>query len=344
MAKKVVYSLGCDSFIGSHFTNHILKNCEVFGIDKGTYCSTNEWRNRVLSPYDFCFKDYFHFESVDINDLKRLEDADYVFNFAAESHVDNSITDQSAFISSNFLGVVNILSLIRQKPVWNRPLFIQISTDEVLGDEPPVTGFATGDRLNPSSPYAASKAAAEQWIMGYCKTFSIDYVIVRLANNYGPNQYPEKLIPLNIKRLVNGKKMILYGNGQNKRYWLHVRDTVSALEKLLNANREQIKNRIFHISSKVCKTNLEVLSIIAQQFQQVKSPKLLDGLKRLSQEDLQQHVKDNYCEIVPNRLAEDKIYDINDLGFRQEFNWTDSISQNFTDNIKQLVRDAVHKP
>ena len=168
-----------------------------------SYCASKKlpWDNH--ENYEFIQKD--------INDLNHLPSCDILINFAAESHVDNSINDTSPFIKSNVLGVHNLLELVRGKPSYDKPLFIQISTDEVYGDS--LDGFfKETDRLHPSNPYAASKASAEMMVLSYHRTYGLDYVITRSTNNYGERQYSEKLIPKTIECIVNNKKIPTVGS------------------------------------------------------------------------------------------------------------------------------------
>ena len=193
---------GGRGFIGSHFVEKALKYNNVLSIidyDCMTYAASQSL------PFDDNPK-YEHINKR-IQDIERLPpNIDYIVNFAAESHVDNSIASPSVFIESNVLGVYNLLELIRGK-VYSRPQFIQISTDEVYGDaDDGDSHFNENHKLTPSNPYAGSKAAAEMMIMSYGRTFDIDYKITRSTNNYGPRQYPEKLIPKCIDSIESEKK------------------------------------------------------------------------------------------------------------------------------------------
>ena len=149
--------------------------------------------------YDFWKFDNFTFKQVDIKDLDHLYDCDYVVNFAAESHVDNSILKSDEFINSNILGVKNLLDLVRSKShnAGQRPVFFQISTDEVYGDIIKGAHVET-DLLKPSNPYSASKASADMLVNSWSRTYGVDYLILRPTNNYGIRQYPEMLIPLSV--------------------------------------------------------------------------------------------------------------------------------------------------
>ena len=196
---------GGRGFIGSHFVElALLKGHSVIDIDKMSYASNKEL------PWD-SDQNYF-FVQEDICKLKHLPSSDVIVNFAAESHVDNSIRDTGPFMDSNIRGVHNLLELVRGKPEYDRPLFFHISTDEVYGDR--LEGsFVETDKLTPSNPYSASKAAAEMLVLAYHRTYGLDYIITRSANNYGERQYEEKLIPKCLTSLKNGKKIPVHGDG-----------------------------------------------------------------------------------------------------------------------------------
>ena len=256
---KIVYVTGCLGFIGSHFTRAALnRGWIVRGIDKVTYAANEE----LLKEFNLFSN--FYFEKKDIKDLDTLYDCDYVINFAAESHVGKSIADSDDFIFSNVMGVQNLLELIRLKSTncSPRPVFFQISTDEVYGDI--VSGSHNEkDLLKPSNPYSASKAAADLMTMAWSRTYGIEYLIARPTNNYGINQYPEKLIPLSVKNLKRGKKIRLHDSGQPSRIWLHVEDTVSAIMKIVDSGKV---NEIYNISSDFEQRNIDTVKKIIRHF------------------------------------------------------------------------------
>lgn len=242
---------GGRGFIGSHFVEEVLqRGWEVYDIDKMTYAA-----NEKL-PWD----DHPNYKWVkkDITTLKSIPNCDYIFNFAAESHVDNSIRDTEPFIHSNILGVHNLLQLVRGKPEYERPTFVQISTDEVYGDK--VRGASKErDSLNPSNPYSATKASAEMLLLSYARTYGIEYLITRSSNNYGARQYKEKLIPKCIDSIKRGKKIPVHGNGTYVRDWTYVKDNIKGILKIIDGG---YTNDIFNIASQNHLTNLEVISKI----------------------------------------------------------------------------------
>ena len=279
-----IMTTGGRGFIGSHFVEKVLefKNVSsVIDYDCMTYAASKSL------PFD----DNPKYEHVNenIQDIQRLPpNIDYIVNFAAESHVDNSIASPSIFIESNVLGVYNLLELIRGK-VYSRPQLIHISTDEVYGDaDDGDNHFDEDHKLTPSNPYAGSKAAAEMMIMSYGRTFGIDYKITRSTNNYGPRQYPEKLIPKCIDSIQSGKKIPLHGNGSYVRDWIHVKDNVDGIWYVI----EYGENRnVYNISGNNPLSNIEVVKQVCSWF----------GI-----EDYENHV-----EFVENRLGQDARYSIN---------------------------------
>jgi dTDP-glucose 4,6-dehydratase len=242
---------GGRGFIGSHFVEKALERGDiVVDIDKMGYASSAElpWDNHPN----------YTFIKADISEIQHLPSCDIIVNFAAESHVDNSIKSSEVFVKSNILGVHNLLELVRGKPSYDRPLFFHISTDEVYGDR--IEGlFEESDRLTPSNPYSATKAAAEMLVLSYARTYNIDYVITRSSNNYGERQYEEKLIPKCISSIKLNKKIPIHGDGSYVRDWTYVKDNVDGIFCVIDAN---IKNDIFNIAAENYMTNLEVAKTI----------------------------------------------------------------------------------
>lgn len=252
---KTVYITGCLGFIGSYITRTCLKKgWHVKGVDKMTYAS-----NKGLLKE---FKKYsnFSFVKCDINDLEFLYECDYVINTAAETHVGNSIVKSDDFIHSNINGVHHLLELIRnyRGEGEDKPTLLHFSTDEVYGDVTEGEHLET-DILKPSNPYSATKAAADQLILAWARTYELPYVIVRPTNNYGVGQYVEKLIPKSIKYLGLGKKIPLHNNGIPIRNWLHAQDTADAVVKIVES---QTSNEIFNIAGGFEQSNLNTVKKI----------------------------------------------------------------------------------
>lgn len=269
---------GGRGFIGSHFVEKALAEGDtIIDFDSMTYCAKENLpfdgnRNYTLIRKDIC-------------EITHLPACDAVVNFAAETHVDNSINDSKPFIHSNIIGVHTLLELIRGKREYERPLFVQISTDEVYGDR--LDGkFTEQDKLQPSNPYSASKAAAEMLVLSYHRTYKMDYLLTRSSNNYGERQYEEKLIPKTINCILQNKNIPLHGDGSYVRDWIYVKDNVDAIYYLLKSG---VKNDVYNIGANNYMTNLDVVK------------QLLRETKR--NEDL--------IQFVENRWGQDLRYSVN---------------------------------
>jgi dTDP-glucose 4,6-dehydratase len=250
---KVVYITGCLGFIGSYITRTCLeKGWYVKGIDKMTYAANND----LLKE----FKKYpnFSFVKCDINDLEFLYECDYIINTAAETHVGNSIVKSDDFVHSNINGVHHLLELIRNYRGEGKsiPTLLHFSTDEVYGDVTEGEHLET-DILKPSNPYSSTKAAADQLILAWARTYNLPYIIVRPTNNYGVGQYTEKLIPKACKCLKLGKKIPLHNNGTPIRNWLHAQDTADAIIILIESN---VKDEIYNIAGGFEQSNLDTVN------------------------------------------------------------------------------------
>jgi len=248
--KKAVYVTGCLGFIGSYITRECLnQGWYVKGIDKITYAS----RPELIKEFEK--NNNFSFHREDIANLKWLYDCDYIINTAAETHVDNSIVDNDEFLHSNINGVRNLLELIRKRKHYQMPTLLHFSTDEVYGDI--IKGSHTeNDLLKPSNPYSATKAAADQLILAWSRTYNVPYIIVRPTNNYGAGQHVEKLIPKICKYMKIGKKINLHNGGNPTRIWLHAKDTANAVIKIIEAGAV---NEIYNISSNFEQSNIDTV-------------------------------------------------------------------------------------
>ncbi len=253
-AFEIVTVTGGLGFIGKHFVRRCLDmGCFVRNFDKVSYAAD------LKVKQEFEAHPRYRFHKADIASLEFLPESDVLVHFAAESHVDNAITSNRKFCETNVIGTQNLLELARQKHVNERPLFVHISTDEVYGD------IADGrhsenDRLVPSNPYSATKAAADMLVKSWGRTYGLDWMIVRPTNNYGEHQYPEKLIPKSTWRMRRGLKAIMHGNGSYVRSWLHAEDTVDALLAII---RNGERGRIYNAGSNIELKNIEVLRAIA---------------------------------------------------------------------------------
>lgn len=256
---KVVYVTGCLGFIGSYITKTCLeKGWYVKGVDKMTYAANKHLLDK-FNQYD-----NFSFVHCDINDLEFLYDCDYIINTAAETHVGNSIANSDDFVSSNINGVHNLLELIKNHRGENfsKPIFLHLSTDEVYGDIEKGAHTET-DLLHPSNPYSATKAAADQLVLAWARTYDMPYIIVRPTNNYGIGQYVEKLIPKSCKYLHLGKQIPIHNNGTPIRNWLHAQDTANAIVTIIESN---IQNEIYNIAGGFEQANIETVKKIIKEY------------------------------------------------------------------------------
>ncbi len=255
MAKKIAVVTGYAGFIGSTFTEKLLEHgWHVYCIDKFTYVSNTLQADRTQQKY----YDRMTWVREDICDINWLPECDVIFNLAAESDVDVGNRDAIDFVKSNIEGVRNLLSIIQDRILirTDKPLFFQVSTDEVYGDIKEGS-FDESAVLNPSNPYAATKAAADLLIQSWARTHGLEYIIARPSNNFGLYQYPEKLIPLSCKRLSRGKKIKLHNKGTPVRTWTHAEDTAEALITLYEKAE---RNRVYNISSEFEQTNYETIT------------------------------------------------------------------------------------
>jgi|TARA_R100000479_G_scaffold175784_2_gene127745 dTDP-glucose 4,6-dehydratase len=284
---KVVYVTGCLGFMGSYVTRTCLKlGWYVKGVDKMTYAA-----NKHLLKE---FKSYpnFSFVKCDINDLEFLYECDYIINTAAETHVGNSIVKSESFVHSNINGVHNLLELVRnyRAETDKLPILLHFSTDEVYGDITEGEHIET-DILKPSNPYSATKAAGDQLITAWGRTYNIPYVILRPTNNYGAGQYTEKLIPKSIKYLNLGKKIPLHNEGTPVRNWLHAQDTANAVITIIES---RVKNEIYNICGGFEQANFDTVSKIITLHKQDKDiKKYLDFSYSRQGQDVRYALNDN---------------------------------------------------
>lgn len=231
-----------------------------------------------------------------------MPDCDYVVNFAAQRHVDNSIVDRNEFLRTNILGVKNLLDLIKAKNIYNMPLFVMLSTDETYGDS--LKEFYTETQiLSPSNPYSASKCAGDMLILSYNRTYKVPYVIFRPTNNFGCWQHPEKLIPKSIQLLMRGEKIQLHDDGSAMRCWLHAEDTAKAIYGVIERN---IRNEIFNISGDCWFTIKQIAEKIVRSYINVNNEK---------------NIRCEYISYGYKRAGADIVYKIDDSKLRNLTRW-----------------------
>ncbi|MDP9171949.1 MAG: dTDP-glucose 4,6-dehydratase [Acidobacteriota bacterium] len=248
-----VFVTGGAGFIGSEFVRQMVPTgAQVINFDKLTYAGNLDNLQSVAVSQNYSF---VHGDICDSSAVAAAvpQDCDAIVHFAAESHVDRSILSAEEFVRTNVLGTQVMLDVARHRKVKR---FVHISTDEVGGDMPPEGWFREEDRLAPSSPYAASKTAAEHFVRAAAHTFGIDAIVTRTSNNYGPYQFPEKLLPLAIANALEDRPIPVYGDGQQIRDWIHVADNCRALIAVLERGRA---GETYHIGGGNPLPNLEVL-------------------------------------------------------------------------------------
>jgi len=256
---KTLLITGGAGFIGSNFVHWVLNHqpdVHLVNVDKLTYCGNLE--NLTAVEKD----PRYRFVKADIADAQAMEQLfkanhfDAVINFAAETHVDRSILGPSVFLESNIIGTQVLLDLALQHKI---PRFAQVSTDEVYGSLPETGAFTETTPLAPNSPYSASKAAADLMVRAYVHTYGLDAVITRCSNNYGPYQFPEKLIPLMVLNILEKKPLPVYGDGSNVRDWLYVIDHCEALLEAFESGRI---GETYNIGGGAERKNIEIVELL----------------------------------------------------------------------------------
>lgn len=293
-------------FIGSNFILHLLKNhkdIDVVNIDAGLFGSNPKSLQDVQNSGNYRFVPG---NITDSNVMKKLiSDSDAIINFAAESFVDRSISNAEPFLESNIRGVFSILEIIKKQ----RKKLIHISTDEVYGSLTTGSAIETS-RFNPSSPYASTKACAELLVNSYVATYGCDCAITRCTNNYGPQQFPEKLIPKTIILASQNKKIPVYGNGKNVRDWLFVEDHCDAIVRVLLKGKS---GESYNISANNEIDNLTVIR------------KILSLMNK----------SEELIEFVEDRPGHDLRYSMDSSKIRKELNW--SQRSEFDDGLQKTI-------
>jgi len=307
--KKLLVTGGC-GFIGSHFLRKILTETdfEVINLDKLTYAGKLENTVNLVknSRYKFIEGNICNKSLVD----ELISEVSAVVNFAAESHVDNSIENPQVFVETNVLGTQILLDSAREHSLEK---FLQISTDEVYGDLPldSTKKFREHDELKPSSPYSASKAAADMLCLAAWRTFEQPITISRCSNNFGTHQLAEKLMPLVISRALKNEKIPVYGDGENVRDWIHVNDHCSAILKILEKGKT---GEIYNVGA-----NNEVANI-----------KLVKLLLKILKKD------EELIEFVKDRPGHDRRYAIDSSKIQSELDWYPE-RVNFEEELEKMV-------
>jgi len=253
---------GGAGFIGCNFVRYMLKKYpkeEIVVLDKLTYAGRLENLQDIMDKITFIKGDI-----CDREDVEKVKECDVIFNFAAETHVDRSIIDAGVFVKTDVMGTYTLLEYARKHEVEK---YIQISTDEVYGSIEEGS-FKEDDILDPSSPYSASKAGADLLVKAYHKTYGLPVLITRSSNNFGPFQYPEKLIPVLILNALHNNPLPIYGEGKNVRDWIYVLDNCEAIDVVFQKGKT---GAAYNIGGGTEKTNIEIANVILEELDKPKS-------------------------------------------------------------------------
>ncbi len=305
---------GAAGFIGSNFTYHMLRehpDYDIVGLDLLTYAGNLETLEPAMKNPKFKFVKADIADAPAMDELFAAEQFDIVVNFAAESHVDRSITNPEVFLRTNILGTQALMEASKKHGVKR---YHQVSTDEVYGDLPLERTdlfFTEETPIHTSSPYSASKASADLLVLAYHRTYGLPVTISRCSNNYGPYHFPEKLIPLIISRALNDESLPVYGEGKNVRDWLYVEDHCSAIDLIIHKGRV---GEVYNVGGHNERTNLEVVKTILRELGKPES--------------LITYVKD--------RAGHDLRYAIDPTKIRTELGWTPETP--FDEGIKRTIR------
>lgn len=305
---KTILVTGGAGFIGSCFVRHELKkhpDYKIINLDALTYCGNLENLKDIEDNPNYRF---VHGNICDRTLVRELvSESDYVVNFAAESHVDNSIKHPEIFIETNVQGTLNLLQACKELGIEK---YLQVSTDEVYGTLGKTGYFYETTPLAPNSPYSASKASADMLVRAYHETYGLPTLNTRCSNNYGPYQYPEKLIPFFISQLLKGEKVPVYGDGLNVRDWLYVYDHCEAIDVVLHKGKI---GEVYNIGGHNEKTNMEITHLILEAMGKDESS----------------------IKYVEDRLGHDRRYAISNDKITSELGWKPSIT--FEEGIKLTI-------
>lgn len=309
---------GGSGFIGSHFIEEILKRSDItklYNLDANTYAANKSLPFDNDSRYQKLTMDiaapYFPSQKGFLESLN----LDYVVHFAAESHVDNSITGPKKFIDTNIVGTFNLLENFKSS---NIKKFIHISTDEVFGSLNNKEGpFDIDSPYRPNSPYAASKAASDLLVRSYIKTYKFPAIITNCSNNFGPRQFPEKLIPLAISKLKNKEAIPVYGNGSNVRDWIYVKDHVNAIIRVI---QDGVVGNQYLIGGDNEISNYELIHLIKDVYEEL----------------IQSTVDWEWFKYVEDRKGHDLRYAINNWELKQQF--PDFVLSDFKQSLKTTLQ------
>jgi len=308
---KTYLVTGGAGFIGSNFILYMLRKYEdikIINVDKLTYASNLSNLKEVEKDENYIFIQADICDKAAISTIFHQYDIDYVVNFAAETHVDRSIADPEIFVKTNVLGTVNLLNVARENWLIDEDVYkegkkyLQVSTDEVYGSLGEIGYFTETTPLDPHSPYSSSKASADLIVKAYYDTYKMPVNITRCSNNYGPYQFPEKLIPLVINNCLNHKEIPVYGDGLNIRDWLFVEDHCKAIDMVIKDGR---LGEVYNIGGHNEKTNIFIVKTI------------IDYINR----NIDQNVTEDLIKFVKDRKGHDRRYGIDPTKIKNELGW-----------------------
>jgi len=319
---------GC-GFIGSNFIYFLLKNTDfngrIINVDKLTYAGNRENLLTIEKEYP----DRYIFERADICDLQEVDeiyarhDIDTICHFAAESHVDRSIKNPGTFIQTNIIGTYNLLEIARAN-MERFTLFHHISTDEVYGSLGKRGTFKETTRYRPNSPYSASKASADHLVRSYNRTFGLPTTISNCSNNYGPYQFPEKLIPLMTLNAIEGKPLPVYGDGKNVRDWLYVEDHCEAIWTIMNSGK---RGDTYNIGGDMEVENIVIVQLICDIVDEMCGPSTSGSRREL-------------ITYVTDRPGHDRRYAIDFTKLHTKLNWLPE--ESFESGLRKTVAWYIH--
>lgn len=324
---------GGAGFIGSNYIHYMFEkygdDIFIINVDKLTYAGNLENLKKVADRENYCFVKADICDSTSIRQVFKKYDVDRVVHFAAESHVDRSIKDPEVFIKTNVLGTLVMLNAAKE--AWecedgtfkNGKKFLHVSTDEVYGSLPEEGYFYETTPYDPHSPYSASKAASDMLVKSYMDTYGFPANITNCSNNYGPYQFPEKLIPLMIHNALDGKKLPVYGDGKNVRDWLYVMDHAKGIDMVMEQGRVF---ETYNIGGHNEKQNIEIIHIILKTLQAL-----------LPENDVRrEHINSDLIAYVEDRKGHDRRYAIAPDKIRKEIGWVPDTT--FGKGIYQTVK------
>jgi len=327
---KRILITGGAGFIGGTLVRTLLHetNSVIYNLDKLSYCSSLESINQLIKNNNIDSKRHnlinIDLESItNTNELLKVADPDIIFNLAAESHVDRSIKDASGFVKSNIIGTYSLLEWAKnhfknlepkRKKIFK---LIHISTDEVFGSIEGVNKFNENSKYRPNSPYSASKASSDHLVRAWYKTYGLPSIITNCSNNYGPWQYPEKLIPVIILKAIQGKTIPIYGDGKNIRDWIHVDDHVKGL---IQVSISGVIGETYCLGGNNEINNFDLANMICEKIDKILK-------KDITTKDL--------IKLTEDRPGHDKRYAINSNKAKKELNWSPNV--NFDKGLEQTI-------